>query len=416
MKLKIGTDAAATFASLEISEAVLEADYQGRSKLTLTMAGELDAAAIIAPFERCELQTDDGTVRWIGWLDAAPRKGSSGRITYVLQGPHRFLERANFAQGVAGLAILAGWAGSSGLAPQVFAVSLIEILDRALTKYPGEFTYDGQYTFIHETPTRWRADVDCLTALQSILAFCPEAVLWWTFPEESPPVLNIGTSVGTATHTLNAATMEVSEADINPRYDMLYDELFVYYIANGSVLASYSASGSGDAYTLGANRTKQFTYDISVLNNYPASGLETFLYAYWSKLWIDAKATVEAIDWTHRPGSIWGFGGTKLSLYSSHTTVLHTLTRDLMAERTTLDLGVMPGKVLYKVNDLDIGVTQAATNPAYTPFSPTEVSALKDVAAATPLPEVPEGETGSWIEVERCDGQTMKVLGTGWSS
>lgn len=454
MKLKIGSATAATFEALGISEAVLEADYQGRSSLELTTADELNASAMIAPFQRCELQTDDGTIRWVGWLDSAPRKGSSGRVSYVLQGPHRWLERANFAQSRAGLVILAGAAGASATTtPQAWNTSAAEILDQALSIYASAFAYTGTGTFTHQTPPRFRADVDCLTALASLLSFAPEAVLWWTFPSGTP-TLNIGTCAGSATKTLNAATMELAETDVNPRYDLLFDTVAVYYVRSGTVSGAEVAGPGGEAQALGAARTKLYTYDASVLNNYPSSGLAAVMASYHQRLWIDASAKKMALDWTDRPGEIYGFGGTLLSAYSTRTTVLHTVTRDLMAETTELELGVMPGKMLYKVSDLDLGVTGAAGNPVFTPspFTASEVTALKALADGVAISDVAglqtaldnlgtqdtslqdqiddletdkldkptSTETGSnapaWLQVERCDGKKLKVLtqGGGW--
>lgn len=454
MKLKIGSGTAATFAALDISEAVLTADYQGRSSLELTVGAGLSASALIAPFQRCELQTDDGTIRWVGWLDEAPRKGSSGRITYILQGPHRWLERANFAQSRAGLVILAGAAGASATtAPQAWNVSAVEILTQALTIYTGAFNYTGTGTFTHQTPPRFRADVDCLTALASLLSYAPEAVLWWTFPSGTP-TLNIGTCSGAAAVTLNAATVDLAEADLNPRYDLLYDTVVVYYVRSGTVSGAETAGPGGEAQTLGASRTKLYTYDASVLNNYPSSGLAAVMASYHQRLWIDAKATKCALDWADVPGQVYGFAGTELAAFAGCTTVLHTITRDLMQEQTVLELGVMPGKQLYKVSDLDLGVTGAAGNPAFTPspFTATEVTALKNLADGVAISDVAglqtaldnlgaedtalqdqiddletdkldkptSTETGgnapAWLQVERCDGKKLKVLtqGGGW--
>ncbi len=456
-QLKIGTGDPATLASLGIASAALECDAAGRSSLALESAASLADAPIIAPFQKCELQDAEGAVLFAGWLDEAPRsaRGDAHRASYKLAGPHRWLARANFAQSRAGLVILGGQAGSVQTDPVAFNAAAAEILDQALAIYPGAFSYTGASTFGHQVPTRFRADVDCLTALDSLLGLAPAAVLWWTYPA-GVPTLNIGAAAATADKTLSAATHEISAAELNPRYDLLHDTVTVYYVSGGTVSSAETSGPGGDAQTLGANRTKLFTYDTSVLNNYPSAGLAAQFAAFWQRLHIDGEATRHDIDWTDRPGHVYGFAGEDFAQFAARTAVCHTLRRDLLAGTTRLELGIPPGKLLYKLGDIDsappatTGSTYSAAsyevtipqkladwasggipqtdvkgaNTGYTladdlaeKFSPDNPPAEADV---TDLPEdlaskidkpasTPETPP-VWVEVERCDGKKMKVL------
>ena len=367
--LKIGTGAPATLASLGIESATLECDAIGRSSLTLEAAASLADAPIIAPFQKCELLDDEEAVLFAGWLDEAPRsaRGSEHRASYKLTGPHRWLERSNFAQSRAGLVILGGSAGSVQTDPQAFYASAAEILDQALAIYPGAFAYTGTSSFTHETPTRFRADVDCLTALDSLLGYAPTAVLWWTYPA-GVPTLNIGASAATADKTLSTATHQISAAELNPRYDLLHDTVTVYYVSAGTVSGAETSGPGGEAQALGAARTKLFTYDTSVLNNYPAAGMAAQFAAFYQRLHIDGEATRHDIDWTDLPGHVYGFVGADFAQFSDRTAVCHTLRRDLLAGTTRLELGVMPGKLLYKINDID-STAPATTGSTYSAAS-----------------------------------------------
>ena len=427
--LKIGT-AAATFASLGIASARLQEDCEGRSQLELETPGSIGAAAIIAPFERVLLLDGAGTVRFAGWLDEAPRsaRGDAHRTTYRLTGPHRWLARANFVQMRGGLVILGGAAGDTDVAPVAWNAAVGEILDAALAEYASAFTYTGASAFTHEIPSRLRADVDCHTALLSLVSFAPTAVFWWTYDASTgAPALNIGTGAGTATKTLSAATHQISAAELNPRYDLLADVEKVYFVSGNTVSSEQTAASAGDASALGADRTVLFTYDTSVLNSLPASGIAAALASWHQTLHIDASATRHDIDWADRPGHIYTFAGDDLGIFSSYQSILHTIERDLFAGTTGLRLGVIPGKTLFKVNDLDQAGGNAETHAA-APVVPTAVASgleagklsFKSGTGATAkevsldVADLPEGATIIWRQVENCNGLKAYVAMSDW--
>ena len=453
-KLQIGAGTPQTLESLGVNSATLECDAEARSSLILETAGTLGSAPIIAPFQRVLLYDASDTVRFAGWLDEAPRSasGEAHRVTYRLSGPHRWLARANFVQSRGGLVILGGAAGSEATAPVAFNTALTSVLDTALTSYSGAFAYAGQNTFTHQIPARLRADVDCLTALMSLVAFAPTAVFWWTFDGSGNPTLNIANGIGSAHKTLSTATHSISAAELNPRYDLLADVVKVYFVSGNVVSSEQVASSAGDAASLGANRTLLFSYDTTVLNNLPTAGIAGALAAWHQTLHIDASATRHDVDWTDRPGHIYGFGGADLSLFAGYKSILHTISRDLFAETTTLRLGVIPGKALFKINDLDQGGGNNVTHAAAPVFSSGQVDRLKDIAAnltsgSGPL-QIPDIEgleealenttppTGltiadieglqealdakltvaapiAWKQVERCDAKKLTILADG---
>ena len=452
-KLKIGTAQPATLASLGITAAKLDADIEARSSLTLETPAALGSAQIIAPFQRVLLYDGADNVRFVGWLDEAPRsaRGDAHRVTYRLSGPHRWLARANFVQSRGGLVILGGAAGTQS-SPTSWHSAFIGVVDSALASYPEKFGYATQHTFFHEIPARLRADVDCLTALLSLVSFAPTVVFWWSYDNDGNPTLNLGNGVGSADKTLSTATHAISSAEVNPRYDLLADVVKVYFVSGNVVSGEEVATSAGDAAALGANRTVLFSYDTTALNNIPSAGIAGELAAWHQTLHIDASATRHDVDWTDRPGHIYGFGGADLSLFAGYKSILHTIIRDLFAETTTLRLGIIPGKALFKINDLDQGGGNNVTHAAAPVFSAAQVDRLKDIATnltsgSGPL-QIPDIEgleealenttppTGltiadieglqaaldakltvvapiGWKQVERCDAKKLTILADG---
>lgn len=430
-KLKIGTGSAATFAALGITAAQLECDAEARSSLTLETAAALGSAPIIAPFQRVLLYDSADTVRFAGWLDEAPRsaRGESHRVTYRLSGPHRWIARANFVQSRGGLVILGGTAGSESTAPVAFNAAVTSVLDTALASYSGAFAYAGQNTFTHQIPARLRADVDCLTALLSLVAFAPSAVFWWTYDSSGNPTLNLGNGIGSADKTLSTATHAISAAEVNPRYDLLADVVKVYFVSGNVVSSEQTATSAGDAAALGANRTVLFSYDTTVLNNIPSAGIAAALADWHQTLHIDASATRHDVDWTDRPGHIYAFSGTDLAQFTGYKSILHTISRDLFSETTSLELGVIPGKTLFKVNDLDQSGGNTVTHAAAPAFSPSQVSSLsslQDSLGAGQLSlssgsgeiNLDAAQTGgrqvSLREIQNCDGLKALVMMSAW--
>lgn len=422
-----------TFADLGIVQARHKVDATGFSSLELEVTGDISSAFIIQPFQVVSLVHYPDPVgspttyqtRFVGWMDASPRQASGDRETvrYVLNGPHRFLERANYVQSRAGLAILGGSAGwAEQTAPQPWNASAEEIFGIAYALYP--ITFNAAATpLIFETPTRFRADVSCATALSNLMAFAPSAVVRWSHAAPGESEAEIRTFPGSPNKTLSATGLDLSAASLNARYDLLADTVVVYFMRDNEVAGNDNAESAGDAATLGADRKVIFTYDTGVLNNLPAAGIAAALAAWYQKLHIDGSATKEAVDWTDFPGDLYSFAGTKFAHYAAYSTELHTVERDLMAERTTLTFGVMPGRTIFKVNDFDTGAVPAVSTFAggaiptgnvavgtsgITVTNPTGGQVQLDAA------NLPSGETATFRQVVRCDGYTAWVCMSDW--
>ncbi len=352
--LQIGEGDEQSPSALGIGAATLIEDVSGGSQLQLGTSQSITEASIIAPFERVILR-ESGTIRFIGWLDQAPRSatGQNHQSSYTLTGPHRWLDRATFAQTLAGLALIGGTAGAAAnQTPKALSVVLPEILDAALAAYPGKFIYTGANTWTHEIPVERRLDSTCLQALRAAMGYAPAGAMWWTYGipgDETKPVLNIAAASSTADATLSTETHDIDAAKLTPRYDLLADTISAVFIKDGAIASTDTVGPGGEAFALSASKTLTFTFDTGTLYSVPAHGIAAALADWYQRLHIDGQASKLSLDWTDRPGQVIGFAGS-LAAFSARKTLLHTVTRDLFAEKTTLTLGVIPGKNVYPVS------------------------------------------------------------------
>jgi hypothetical protein len=420
--LQIGSAEPVELEALGVRDAVLREDMQGGADLRLVVGAELSATALGSPFSKCILW-DGEFPRFIGWLDGWSRgaAGNEATVEYVIAGPMRWLERANFVQGRAGLAILAGAAGDGAPGdPQAWNVSLGEIVQKAWDGGgDGEFLYDEfSPAFEHETPTNFRADVSCREALATLLTFAPGAVVRWDWVEPETgvwkPLLKVEALAGSATRNLSLSVMDLSRAGLNPRFDLLAEEVEVFYLRGNEVAGSDTAASAGDAATYGSGRKIIATYDTNALNSVPADGVAAVLAAWHQRLHVDGAVTREGIDWNERCGDVLGFDGMTVPELADRTTALHTLTRDLLAERTEMQLGVMPGRAIFKVKDYDGGrspVSGAFNAQLATPA----IRGVLDEGDEDPVDLGSIFGSAAFRKVYRCDGYFAWVLMTPWS-
>lgn len=374
--LEIGSASPATLGALGISEATLSENVLGEAALELKAPSGLNEAAIIAPFQKCILRDTSNTIRFIGWLDTAPRRaeGRSASVTYTLSGPQRWLQRQYYSQGRAGFVILGGTAGSgTTTAAQAFSAayySAVSGLGAITTQTEAEVAA----IFPHTIPNRFRSDVTVYDAVSSLLAFAPTAVLRWSYPSTTPK-LELARVDTTIDAYLDGSVHKIISAGLNPRYDMLADSIVVYFVRGDSVVGSstygpqYGKGLGGDAGAFGANRLVVQTYDCSVINNLPSSGIAQVLAPWHQRLHIDGEVKKQGIDWSDRAGQLLGFTGSTFANFLSWSTLCSEITRDLFSETTTLKLGVLPQKNVYKIGDYDTGVAPSAQTHAATPFS-----------------------------------------------
>jgi hypothetical protein len=164
--------------------------------------------------------------------------------------------------------------------------------------------------------------------------------------------------------------MEISEASINPRYDLLVSEVKINYMRDNAVAATQTSTLTGtDAQNLGANRSVSYTFDTSSVLNVPTAGLANAILSHRGRLHVDGSATRHDINWDDVAGSTWGFQGAQLSAVANFRTILHSITRDLFAETTRMDFGVPSTFAIYEKynrSDFDRGNVSPINVPAYT--------------------------------------------------
>jgi hypothetical protein len=415
--LSINGDTAESLEALGFEAAVLKEDMRGGSELVLTAPQGMEEAGVIEPFQRCVLFDGDDEAVFVGWLDKVARSavGNGQKRVYTVGGPWRWFERSNFVQGKAGLAVLAGAVDGEVAAPQAFNLSVAEIVD-AVDNF-GFFTFsDDPAAFEHETPTNFRADVSCAEAMATLMTFAPTAFLRWDYTTPSPGTaevaLKLGAIAGTADWNLSVSGMDLSRADMNPRYELLAEQVEVFFIGGNEVKGTDAASSAGDAAALGSGRKVLRTYDITSLNNLPAAGIAAVLANWHQRLHIDGTAVQEQIDWTRRPGQVVGFSGSAWGDLVGYRTTLHTVTRDLFRETQTHELGVMPALEIFKVKDFDAGRSQASG--AFMPSLAGPRVGVDTTGIEDPPDPASLMTSARWTQVERCDGAKAWVLMTPW--
>jgi hypothetical protein len=192
------------------------------------------------------------------------------------------------------------------------------------------------------------------------------------------------------------------------------EEVEVFYLRGNEVAGSDTAASAGDAATYGSGRKIIATYDTNALNSVPADGVAAVLAAWHQRLHVDGAVTREGIDWNERCGDVLGFDGMTVPELADRTTALHTLTRDLLAERTEMQLGVMPGRSIFKVKDYDGGrspVSGAFNAQLATPA----IRGVLDEGDEDPVDLGSIFGSAAFRKVYRCDGYFAWVLMTPWS-
>lgn len=359
--LQIGSASPVDLATLNITSAVHTENCEGETFLEITIPLALNSASPIAPFEKCILWDTSVTPnqrRFIGWLDSSPRKAtaSSEEMVFQLTGGQRWLQRQYASQNFAGFVVIGGTArANTNDVPALAFGNVVEGLVTQVSQVLGPSAASVNAAFGHTVPIRYRSDVSVWDALNTVMTLTPDAVLRWTYPSSTQPLLNIYRKDSTTAVdvTLNASVYQLTSATLNPRYDLLADSVNVYYMDGDSIRALVISGPAGDAATLGANRTLVFTQDVTAINNVPNNLAAEYLASWYQRLHIDGSVSKQSIDWSDYAGMLCGFSGTLFSQFTSYKTLATTLKRDLFHNTTDIDLGVLPQKVIYKLRDYD---------------------------------------------------------------
>jgi len=334
-----------TLSDAGISAAVLETTGSGGDVLTISAPQAIDAAALIAPFEKVTLQSTDGTKRFVGWLDQAPRQhsGSSSLLSYTLNGPMRWLSRVTLVTAGSGGLLQLG-VDVAGLAAETTALdeNIRFVLDHAIAQTDGAFAYvdaDLDATiFQHQIAPEFRIDSSCEALLRRLLKFAPTVSYWWDYTTTVPTIRFADTARETPDKTLSESAYKLASSGTNPRYDLLHDQVQIYWTSKGVLRDTEVTASAGDAATLGADRTLTFTFDLGDCDTPPA-GLAAAFAKYYNRLHVDSDARMNSLDWSHRPGHLWSFAGL---LANPYTAFCIQVSRDLFRRNQSITLGVPP--------------------------------------------------------------------------
>lgn len=372
----------ATLGASGISAAQLITTQEGTDTLTLTAPAAIDSDSLLDPFEELIL-TDGGTTRFRGWLDQAPRAATGGQQTlaYTLAGPMRWLERTTYGTTeTGGKDVLGLPTTESPTAATPLDTVIRRILARVDTDTESAITWTDsdldEGIFQHEIPPEVRRDNNCADLLRRALKFAPTVAYWWDYSSTTPRLRFKDIATNTADKTLATSGYAISQATINPRFDLLHNRVRISWQKQNDIVRTDLTASSGNAHTLGANRIYAQTFEVGRYN-IPTAGLADVLQKHVSKLHVDATATLEALDWTHRPGLLWAFGApfAPPSLPTAKS-FGYEVTRDLFARRQTLSLGVPPSHGIYKLSDGNNDNPPPPEDPAVTgdPFHGVDVS------------------------------------------
>jgi hypothetical protein len=338
--LKIGAGAATKFPDLGITGAILTTTFGARDSLTITTDERIDTADIIPAFARCELRDPQGILRFVGWLDQAPRRAAANAEskTYTLTGPIRWLERIPFTDTEIfaewGHPVL-GWANNTdrreSIGAQVARVATVANAGGAnLGAYPG-----GNAAALF-TPYEKFMNASCLTALTTITRWAPAIAL----VSDGTDALAWRDSLTSTTHAIADILPDATDLDLNPHYDLLRSTVILRWFRrteNGPSITTDTASG-GDASLLGAAHTEQLTIEIGADELPPPTGIAAEYHRWAGKLHLSCTVHADGLHWSILPAHRITFGGL-LSPWSAYDAVVQILERDLATDTLRITTG-----------------------------------------------------------------------------
>jgi hypothetical protein len=224
------------------------------------------------------------------------------------------------------------------------------ILDKVITETSGSIAYVDADLDIsalqHHAPPEVRWDSQCGDLLRRALRYAPTVLFWWDYSTTVPTIRFADADKSTADKTLSETGYILSQASLNPRYDMLRDRVIIYWLQNDQLVRTDDTSAtSGDAFDLSAGRSLVQTYEIGIYN-LPSAGIGAALLKYYSRLHTDASGEMVGLDWSHHPGQLWAFGGLLASGSKSFCT---QVSRDFFRQTQSITLGVPPSLGLFKL-------------------------------------------------------------------
>ena len=341
--VQIGAGPVLTLPQIGASQAVLTTNHQGEETLSLTIPRRIYLAGIAPAFSKVVLR-ESGTVRFVGWRDGEPRAATPAAqtLTCTFNGAWRWMNRKYFTPNETGAYILGRPASGDETHQAVWEI-INFVLNHAKTASGNAFTFTAltDATFNVQIPWRRRHDDLCGTILRSLFAHVPTAVQRWSYNDTTPHLQIIDTDGAAAVHTLDDTIALTNLPQLQRRDDLLRDSVKILYKSGETVVGTDIAESAGDAAALGANFEQIYTFGLGEGEPVPAPGLAAKLAAWHQKAHVDTTLETRAIDWTKRPGEIWGFGAdSAYDQWSDYTSICQQIVRDLFSRKQTTVLGV----------------------------------------------------------------------------
>ena len=371
LTISIGTGAPQGLADLGVLGAILQISNQGQDSLRLTLgcsAAEVNITNF-PPFAKVVLSDGEGTV-FTGWLDnpAIDVEGTSQRCELKVNGPWRWLDRANFSQ-----YFVDRWTDpaapilteilhqipflNQGNEDPTFPARLpigAVILD-AVDQCPDVAYNSGDLEALTlQLPWSEKQNVSCGSVVRNQLSWIPSHTLWWDY-SQSPPKMRItppptGTVENPSGVSFNVTQMGVDAGKIKlmPRFDLLVKRVVISYqsqtsYGERSIYQDDSGTPDSDASRLGTDAVMRLTFPLQPDEPYPPNGVAAAYLRATCRLYVDTEFTIydESLRWDILPGQLWGFAGVA-SQWSSYTSAAQVITRDLFKRSVTIKLGA-PG-------------------------------------------------------------------------
>lgn len=356
MELQIGDAEPVALSELGITGARLTMAASAMDVLELSTDEHLKAKEIIGPFNRVIL-TVDKKPRFIGWCDTAPRDASGGQHgrVYTLHGGWRWLDRKIYQQD----ALVGGNVAPSGsvmlnrgLEPDTKVSAGNQIADILAFAHGGSSAWSyspppGGIASL-SVPNLPRMNATCGSAMRAVMEWLPAIAMRWSYATDTPSLEFVDVDA-TPVRGITHLNTDLSKVTLNPRYELLCDEVELIYLVlwtlrdsdMGSFKSRYvdSAGPSGDAAAFGAARKFSFTVELEQNEPPPNGGLAAEYLRWVGRLQVDS--TIESdgdLRWDWSCGDRLHFGGV-LSEWSDYSSVIQVITRDLFRDKLTLQVG-----------------------------------------------------------------------------
>jgi hypothetical protein len=371
--LQLDGGGSGTLDEFGIVAATLTQTHQAVDTLQINARQRFTDSPLVVPFARAILRVD-GTVRFIGWLDAEPCSvtGSAEWMGYTFAGPWRWLLQATYlGDNKIGGSISAASSGrytlgqeftesESGISASRLTVraQLIRLLDAAVTASGNAFTYAALPSdFLNfQAPTLERVDDLHGNAIRALLGYAPGTVMWWEY-NGTTPRLHFGDFAAlSAAHTLTAT--QLLQASPRRLIEQLVGKVRIVHLRTtdaGTTRSERVINSAGDALSLGA--TREITYTFSD-DEAPAEAFAQAFATWHQTLHVAASAQFNELAWTRRPGDQWTFGG-KFARLAGKRATCQQITRDLFRRTETITLGAPPAPVSIGRRASQIGAEDA---------------------------------------------------------